>query len=80
MSSLMRVYFYICCQNEQFDQGLVFILKKSDCILEYKYIFTEWKNVLLGKAPGFCYLIRLVLKMLEILIAILFMFNVLSPV
>ena len=24
----MRVYFYICCQNEQFDQGLVFILKK----------------------------------------------------
>ena len=32
---------YICCQNEQFDQGLVFILKKTDCILEYKYIFTE---------------------------------------
>ena len=39
--------------------------------MEYKYIFTEWRNVLLGKAPGFCYLIRLVLKMLEIVIAIL---------
>ena len=23
----MRSIFYICCQNEQFDQGLVFILK-----------------------------------------------------
>ena len=50
----MRSSFYICCQNEQFDQGLVFILKKkSDCILEYKCIFTECKNVLLGRHLGF---------------------------
>ena len=25
----MRSIFYICCQNEQFDQGPVFILKKN---------------------------------------------------
>ena len=79
-----KVYLYFMKKGRQARHRIPrnSCIKKSKCILEYKCIFTEWKNVVLERHLGFANytIIGLVSKMLEILIGILFMFNVFSSV